>query len=114
MVLLVAITAIASFVIPTYSAGIALRLTASLVILAAVLGLYGVVLGFILLNIHLVSLKSFGFDYMTPQAPLVLQDTKDWILRLPRHLLWNRPASVNPVDIDRMDQDPYKENKNAK
>jgi spore germination protein len=115
MVLLVAITAIASFVIPTYSAGIALRLIRfPLMILAAVLGLYGVVLGFILLNIHLVSLKSFGFDYMTPQAPLVLQDTKDWILRLPRHLLWNRPASVNPVDIDRMDQDPYKENKNAK
>ena len=113
MVLLVAITAIASFVIPTYSAELHKTDSLPLMILAAV-GLYGVVLGFILLNIHLVSLKSFGFDYMGRRLPLVLQDTKDWILRLPRHLLWNRPASVNPVDIDRMDQDPYKENKNAK
>ncbi|HZJ58224.1 MAG TPA: spore germination protein [Clostridia bacterium] len=114
MVLLVAITAIASFVIPTYSAGIALRLIRfPLMILAAILGLYGVALGFILLNIHLVSLKSFGFDYMTPQAPVVPQDTRDWILRLPRNLLWRRPISVHPVDIDRMDQDPYKENGNG-
>ena len=93
MVLLVAIAAITSFVIPTYSAGIALRLIRfPLMILAAVLGLYGVVLGFILLNIHLVSLKSFGFDYMTPQAVISSPRYKDWILRLPRYLLWNRPA----------------------
>lgn len=113
MVLLVAITAIASFIIPTYSAAIALRLIRfPLMILAATLGLYGVALGFILINIHLANLKSFGFDYMTPQSPFVPQDTRDWIMRLPRHLLWRRPISINPIDIDRMDQDSYKEGKN--
>ncbi|NLJ40632.1 MAG: spore germination protein [Clostridiales bacterium] len=110
MVLLVSITAIASFVIPSYSAAIALRLIRfPLMILAAVLGLYGVALGFIIVNIHLASLKSFGFDYMTPQAPFVPKDAKDWIIRLPRHYLWRRPVSVHPVDIDRMNQDLYKE-----
>lgn len=110
MVLLVAITAIASFIIPNYSAGIALRLIRfPLMILAAVLGLYGVALGFIIVNIHLASLKSFGFDYMNPQAPFVPKDTKDWIFRFPRHYLWRRPISVKPLDIDRMGQDPYKE-----
>lgn len=114
MVLLVAITAIASFVIPTYSAGIALRLIRfPLMVLAATLGLYGVALGFIIVNIHLVSLKSFGFDYMSPYAPFVPQDTKDSIIRLPSHFLWRRPIGINPIDIDRMGQDPYKERKNA-
>ncbi|NLY60034.1 MAG: spore germination protein, partial [Clostridiales bacterium] len=83
-----------------------------LMILAATLGLYGVALGFILINIHLANLKSFGFDYMTPQAPFVPQDTRDWVMRLPRHLLWRRPISIHPIDIDRMEQDPYKEGKN--
>lgn len=110
MVLLVAVTAIASFVIPTYSAGIALRLIRfPLMILAATLGLYGVALGFIIVNIHLASLKSFGFDYMTPQSPFIPQDSKDFIFRFPRHYLWRRPISLHPLDIDRMGQDPYKE-----
>ncbi|NLI60827.1 MAG: spore germination protein [Clostridiales bacterium] len=114
MVLLVSITAIASFVIPTYSAAIGLRLIRfPLMILAATLGLYGVALGFIAVNIHLVNLKSFGFDYMTPQAPFITLDTKDWILRLPQHLLRSRPISIHPIDIDRMGQDSYKERKNA-
>ena len=82
-------------------------------ILAATLGLYGVALGFIAVNIHLVNLKSFGFDYMTPQAPFITLDTKDWILRLPQHLLRSRPISIHPIDIDRMGQDSYKERKNA-
>ncbi|HZJ83498.1 MAG TPA: spore germination protein [Clostridia bacterium] len=110
MVLLVALTAIASFVIPTYSAGIALRLIRfPLMVLAATLGLYGVALGFIIVNIHLVNLKSFGLEYMTPQAPFIPQDTKDSIYRLPLHFLRSRPISIHPIDIDRMGQDPYKE-----
>lgn len=109
MVLIVAVTAIASFIIPSYSAAIAFRIIRyPLIILGASMGMYGVMLGFIVVNIHLVSLKSFGMNYMAPQAPLIPQDWKDFIIRLPHSFLKRRPVQYYPVDIDRVDQDAIK------
>lgn len=106
MVLVVAVTAIASFIIPTYSAAIGLRIIRfPLIILGATMGMYGVMLGFIAVNIHLVSLKSFGMNYMAPQAPLIPQDLKDFIFRFPNQFMKRRPIQYYPVDIDRIDQD---------
>jgi len=109
MVLIVAITAIASFVIPSYSAAIGLRIIRfPLMLLGATLGLYGVMLGFIVINIHLVSLKSFGMNYMAPQAPIIPKDLKDFTFRLPGSMMKRRPIEYYPIDIDKMDQDPRK------
>ncbi|MGI6706863.1 MAG: spore germination protein [Clostridia bacterium] len=109
LVIIVALTAVASFAIPTYSAAISFRLVRfPMMILASILGLYGVMLGFIALNIHLVNLKSFGANYMAPQSPAIYQDWKDFLLRFPFHLLKRRPVETFPVDIDRMDQDDLK------
>ena len=53
MVLIVAVTAIASFIIPSYSAAIAFRIIRyPLIILGASMGMYGVMLGFIVVNIQ--------------------------------------------------------------
>jgi spore germination protein len=109
MVLIVALTAIASFIIPSYSAAIGLRLIRfPLMILAGTLGIYGVILGFIAINTHLVSLRSFGVNYMAPQAPIIPGDLKDFIIRLPSALMRRRPIETYPVDIDRVDQDNIK------
>ncbi|HHU49019.1 MAG: spore germination protein [Caldicoprobacterales bacterium] len=106
MVIVVALTAIASFVIPTYSAAVGLRtMRFPLMVLASFLGLYGVMIGFIVINIHLVSIKSFGMNYMTPQAPSVFQDMKDFIIRVPARKMQKRPIQSYPIDMIRMDMD---------
>lgn len=106
MVIVVALTAIASFVIPTYSAAIGLRtMRFPLMLLAAFLGLYGVMLGFIFINIHLVSIKTFGMNFMAPQAPTVFQDLKDYVIRAPAGKMRKRPVQAYPIDMIRMDMD---------
>ena len=93
MVIVVATTGIASFAIPRYNLGIAIRmLRFMMLLLAGVLGLYGIVIGFIALTIHLVNLRSFGVPYFTPLAPQIPKDMKDFILRAPRWALQHRPA----------------------
>lgn len=106
MVIVVALTAIASFVIPTYSAAVGLRtMRFPLMIIASFLGLYGVIIGFIIINIHLVSIKSFGVNYMSPQAPTIFQDMKDFVIRVPARKMRKRPIQAYPIDMIRMDMD---------
>ena len=101
-VIIVAITAISSFIIPTYSLSIAIRmLRFPIMILAGILGLYGVILGFIFIITHLVTLKSFGVDYFTPQAPIRPSEWRDYIFRLPIQTQKYRPESLNPIDNKR-------------
>ena len=71
MVIIVALTAISSFAIPSYSAGISFRmLRFAIMIAASFLGLYGIVLTFIMICIHLMRLHTFGIPYLSPVAPL--------------------------------------------
>ncbi|MFC7680116.1 spore germination protein [Paenibacillus sp. GCM10028914] len=85
MVIVVAITAISSFALPSYNFGIAVRiLRFPLMALAAVVGLYGIFIGVGLILIHLCGLKSFGMPYMAPFAPFNLEDQKDSLFRLPK------------------------------
>ena len=110
MVIVVAITAISSFIIPSYSLAIAFRIIRfPMMLLAAVLGLYGVMLGFIVINIHMVVLKSFGANYLSPLAPVQIRDWKDVFGRWPLEFMKRRPEYINPIDIDRYEQDPIKE-----
>lgn len=110
MVIIVAATAIASFIIPSYNVAIAFRIIRfPIMLLAAVLGLYGLILGFILINIHMVLLKSFGTNYISPVAPVQIRDWKDVFGRMPLQLMRRRPEYINPIDIDRYEQDSIKE-----
>lgn len=102
MVIVVAITAISSFIIPTYSLSVAIRmLRFPIMLLASILGLYGVILGFIIIITHLVTLKSFGVDYFTPQAPMRLKEWRDYMFRLPIQTQRYRPKSLSPIDRKR-------------
>ncbi|WP_340017067.1 spore germination protein [Paenibacillus sp. FSL K6-1318] len=87
MIIIVAITGIASFMIPRYAASIATRLLRfPMMILAGTLGLTGVMLGVILVVIHLSSLRSFGTPYLSPVAPTMAKELKD---------VWWRPSPRN-------------------
>ncbi|OAB41497.1 spore germination protein [Paenibacillus glacialis] len=102
LVIVVAVTAISSFAIPSYSAGITLRLLRFLAMFsAAVLGAYGTILFFLLLFSHLVKLKSFGVPYISPAVPYRLDDWKDFIFRLPFKVMKRRPLMMKTKDSDR-------------
>ncbi|WP_430144709.1 spore germination protein [Paenibacillus rhizolycopersici] len=92
VVIIVATTGIASFAIPRYNLGTAVRLLRfPMLILAGVLGLYGVITGLFLIVIHLLGLRSFGIPYMTPISPQFPENMKDVWIRAPRWSMHQRP-----------------------
>ncbi|MCM3784519.1 spore germination protein [Neobacillus mesonae] len=102
MVIIVALTAISSFAIPSYSAGISFRMLRFVTMIAAsFLGLYGIVMVFIMICLHLVRLQSFGVPYLTPIAPSFSHDWKDMFIRLPVTWLTRRPLFMKPEDKNR-------------
>ncbi len=99
MVIVVAITAIGSFTVPIFEASYPIRLVRfPLMFLAAALGLYGVMIGWIALLIHMISLRSFGFPYMEPLAPLRVSGLKDVLIRAPRWQMMTKPQFVEPTE----------------
>ncbi|WP_240627284.1 spore germination protein [Thermoflavimicrobium daqui] len=95
MVIVVALTAISSFAIPQYGAGLVLRLLRfGGMILASLFGLFGVILFFLILSIHFVKLKSFGVPYAAPFVPYRLSDFKDIIYRAPILQMKKRPKMM--------------------
>lgn len=85
MVIVVATTAIFSFTIPYSNLAHSIRLLRFFnMALATVLGIYGIITGFLLIFLNLISLRSFGVNFMTPFAPLSPVDLKDWFLRFPK------------------------------
>lgn len=99
MVVVIAITAISSFVVPALGDAIPIfRLI--FVLLAGALGQYGLMLGLTVLLIHLCSLRSFGVPYLSPFAPATVSDLKDTFLRVPVWAMTQRPRLIgwkNPV-----------------
>jgi hypothetical protein len=84
MVMVVAITGIASFLLPHYSVGISIRLLRfPIMLLAGVLGLLGLLMGVIGIMIHLSGLRSFGVPYLSPIAPLMAGEWQDVVMRPP-------------------------------
>lgn len=94
MVIVVAATGIASFMIPRYTAGLSSRLLRfPLMVLSGTLGLIGTMLGVIVIVIHLCSLRSFGMPYLSPMSPASYGSMTDVLWRAPlwRHSV-NRPS----------------------
>ncbi len=106
MVIIVAVTAIASFAVPSYNVAIGFRLLRFLFIFAAgFLGLYGVMLAILLVLIHLCSLKSFNVPYLSPFVNYIDEsgDLGDTFIRVPLIAMNNRNAHANDKQRNRMD-----------
>lgn len=94
MVIIVALTGIASFSLPNYNLAIALRIMRfPLMLLAATLGGFGFMIGFLFIFLHLVSLRSLGQPYLAPWAPFRFQQLKDGFLRAPLKILLRSPRN---------------------
>ncbi len=67
VVIVVAASGVASFTVPRYSFSFSFRLLRfPVLLLAALLGLYGITVAFLAVLIHLVNLQSFGVPYLAP------------------------------------------------
>ncbi len=97
VVVIVSITAIANFALPRWSMALAVRLLRfALMILAAIFGLPGLLIGFALILTHLTSLRSFGVPYLAPVAPLDPQGLEDALVRMPHWVPLPRPRLLAP------------------
>jgi spore germination protein KA len=102
-VVVIALTTIGSFATPAYDAALALRiLRFSLVILAGIFGLYGVMAGLILIANHMLSLKSFGAPYFSPVIPWSAKGAKDSLFRGQLWKLNKRPESYRTLNTTKV------------
>lgn len=106
VVIVIAMTAVASFLIPILSDSVTL-LRWYLLLLAGVMGGFGIALGIMTILLHMGSLKSFGASYLYPIAPFEKADMKDVLLRAPMWRMNTRPKGLRPQDIRRQ---KYKKN----
>jgi spore germination protein KA len=86
MVIIVSLGAVTSFMIPNYSSSSAIRVIRYfLILIAGCFGLPGLFWGFLVLLLHMASLRSFGVPYLYPLAPSVPGEWGDVFIRNP---LW--------------------------
>ena len=99
MIIIVASTAITEFVASNYEITSAIRMVRlGLIVAASIIGLYGIVLGVILLMCHLIKLKSFGIPYLAPGVNPNFEDQKDYLIRMPLKYFKKRPIYMNSRD----------------
>ena len=96
MVIVVSITAVASFIIPNLemSAGVRI-LRFPMMIIASLFGVIGIMVGMSVIIIHILSMDSLGVPYGSPFSPSFATDLKDVLVRLPWKLMKKRPLSLN-------------------
>jgi spore germination protein KA len=102
VVIVMAFTAVAGFVNPSSSDAVTI-LRWFLMLMAATMGSFGITLALFVILIHLMSLKSFGANYLAPFAPFQPADLKDTIVRAPLWAMRSRPAALKPQDLWRQD-----------
>jgi spore germination protein KA len=101
IVILVAITGLASSIIPEFRMAFFARLSRFGLLLASVsMGLVGLATGLLTMTVALCSLKSFGVPYMVPIVPKTIP-TLDIVTRGEVWRRERRPDALNPLDPSR-------------
>jgi spore germination protein KA len=97
MVIVVSLTAISSYVVPSQEMSTTIRiLRFPLMVATAMFGFIGMSFGLALILIHLCKLESFGTPYFSPIMPLRFRDLRDTFVRFPMWNLNQRPHSTKP------------------
>lgn len=100
MVIVVAIAAVASFVVPQQADSVSI-LRLLLMVLASVLGGFGLAMGFLAILVHLATLSSFGVPFFRSLLPSY--DQQDIFVRLPLWTMAKRPQELAGYDVKRRD-----------
>ncbi len=105
IVIVVAVTALASFAIPNEELSGAFRLIKYFqIIVTSVFGVFGIIITWILTVSHLSRMKSFKFPYLMPMASGDIngnEDKKDLFIRFPLHLLKKKKIYARPEERDK-------------
>lgn len=106
MIIVVAVTAISTFLVPSYDMELSIRISRFIImVLASIFGIIGIVISAATILAHLIDLKSLGQPYFQPLMPLKLADLKDTILRMPITMHRKRPNIAKPLDKTRGSRD---------
>ncbi|WP_136604996.1 spore germination protein [Paenibacillus dokdonensis] len=73
---------------------------------SSILGMYGMILGLILLLAYMSRLRTFGIPYLAPLSPIMPKDALKSILRAPWKLMRNKPTFLDTVDSDHQGENP--------
>ncbi len=100
MIIIVAITALGSFSVPSFSMSFSIRIIRfAYILLGAVAGFFGIALGLIINLTLLASSKSFGTPFLVPFGPVTNGKYADKLTRKPIWKQEERPDYLNPKDI---------------
>ncbi|MFJ7406150.1 MULTISPECIES: spore germination protein [unclassified Lysinibacillus] len=109
LLIIIALSALASFTSPSYMMGNAIRLIRfPIIILAGFWGFYGIMLAFCFILIHLLRQSSLGAPYMSPLYPPRMREMRDSVIRMPMPLTAKRPALTRPSNQEKYDAEPIK------
>ena len=113
MVIVVAITAVAGFIIPSQTDSISM-LRIIMMILAAFLGGFGIAIGFLGMLVQLATMTSFGVPYFG--AVMFSRDQQDSFIRMPLWIMEKRPKNIVYKDKQRKEViiPPVKSDENVK
>lgn len=104
---------ISAFAIPNFCMAVTARILGFIFILASsIFGIFGFIMSWLFLIIHLISQKSMGIPHFAPYAPLIASDLKDSFFRFPIRTLKTRPDSIN--NINKIRQGDNKKNKDSR
>ncbi|KRE73968.1 spore germination protein [Paenibacillus sp. Soil750] len=99
IVIVTALTGLASFVLPSYEMSSTVRLLSyPALLLSSLFGLFGLAFFFMMICIHLCQMTTLGLPYYTP--PFSFRDTKDTLFRAP---FWSmRKHPIGAVSSNRI------------
>ncbi|MFT9494437.1 spore germination protein [Anaerosolibacter sp.] len=102
VVIIVSLTAITSFTLPSYGLNLACRaLRLPFMVAGATLGFFGIIAFSIMVLTHMASLDSFGVGYFEGFSPYRIGSLKDAIVQAPLSLMRSRPEFLKPQDTQR-------------
>ncbi len=103
VVIIISMTGLSSFTMPNQDFSNALRIfRLVLVVFSTLAGLYGLILGFLLIIHHLNSLETFGVPYLSPFVANEGRDiATDTIIRMPLPFMKKRPSNLKTTNKKR-------------
>lgn len=100
LLIIVSLSALASFTTPIYTMASAIRLLRfPFIVVASLWGGLGLVIGAIFLMGHLSRLKSFGMPYLAPLYPFRIKNLRDSIIRSSFKYTTNRSQILRPLKM---------------
>ena len=98
--MVVAISAVCTFAVPDLSSP-ATMLRLVFILLAGVLGIWGIGLGVFVITLAVCSKTSFNIPYVSPIAPFSAKGMQDVFVRANWKTLWHRPAKVQDLSEEK-------------